>query len=105
MPLVTQTFNHKTLTRIAVVMAFIQFTNALEYMALTPVFAFMADGFSVPISFSGYVSGMYTLGAVLSGIIAFYMIDRLNKKQFLARNMVLLGGLTFFTTLTTHYSL
>ncbi|MBF7982054.1 MULTISPECIES: MFS transporter [Rahnella] len=103
MPLVTQTFNHKTLTRIAVVMAFIQFTNALEYMALTPVFAFMADGFSVPISFSGYVSGMYTLGAVLSGIIAFYMIDRLNKKQFLARNMVLLGALTFFTTLTTHF--
>ncbi|WP_228715687.1 hypothetical protein, partial [Klebsiella quasipneumoniae] len=39
MPLVTQTFNHKTLMRIAIVMAFVQFTNALEYMALTPVFA------------------------------------------------------------------
>ena len=51
MPLVTQTFNHKTLMRIAIVMAFVQFTNALEYMALTPVFAFMADGFSVPVSF------------------------------------------------------
>jgi hypothetical protein len=72
MPQVTQTFNHKALMRIAIVMAFIQFTNALEYMALTPVFAFMADGFAVPVSFSGYVSGMYTLGAVLSGIIAFY---------------------------------
>lgn len=103
MPLVTQTFNHKTLMRIAIVMAFIQFTNALEYMALTPVFAFMADGFSVPVSFSGYVSGMYTLGAVLSGIIAFYMIDRFNKKQFLVNNMVLLGALTFLSTLTTHF--
>lgn len=101
MPLVTQTFNHKALMRIAIVMAFIQFTNALEYMALTPVFAFMADGFSVPVSFSGYVSGMYTLGAVLSGVIAFYYIDRFNKKQFLFRNMVLLGVLTFLSTLTT----
>jgi hypothetical protein len=103
MPLVTQTFNHKTLMRIAIVMAFVQFTNALEYMALTPVFAFMADGFSVPVSFSGYVSGMYTLGAVLSGIMAFYWIDLFNKKQFLFKNMVLLGALTFLSTLTTHF--
>ncbi|KFX05382.1 MFS transporter [Pectobacterium betavasculorum] len=103
MPLVTQTFNHKALMRIAIVMAFIQFTNALEYMALTPVFAFMADEFSVPVSFSGYVSGMYTLGAVLSGIVAFYWIDLFNKKQFLIKNMVLLGALTFLSTLTTHF--
>lgn len=100
---VTQTFNHKALMQIAIVMAFIQFTHALEYMAFTPVFAFMADEFSVPVSFSGYVSGMYTLGAVLAGVIAFYMIDRFNKKQFLVKNMVLLGVLTFLTTLTTHF--
>lgn len=100
---VTQTFNHKALTRIAIVMAFIQFTNALEYMALTPLFAFMADDFSVPVSFSGYVSGMYTLGAVLSGIAAFYWIDRFNKKHFLFKNMVLLGVLTFLSTLITHF--
>lgn len=103
MPLVTQTLNHKALKRIAIVMAFIQFTNALEYMALTPVFAFMADGLSVPVSFSGYVSGMYTLGAVLSGIVAFYRVDLFNKKQFLIKNMLLLGVLTFLTTLTTHF--
>jgi predicted MFS family arabinose efflux permease len=103
MPLNTQTFNYRALMRLAIVMAFIQFTNALEYMALTPVFAFMADDFSVPVSFSGYVSGMYTLGAVLSGIAAFYWIDRFNKKQFLFMNMVLLGALTFLSTLTTHF--
>lgn len=85
------------------VMAFIQFTNALEYMALTPVFAFMAERFSVPVSFSGYVSGVYTLGAVISGMAAFYWIDRFNKKQFLIRNMLLLGTLTFFSTLTTDF--
>ncbi|SQC91904.1 Arabinose efflux permease [Cedecea neteri] len=103
MPRATKTFSYQSLMRIAIVMAFIQFTNALEYMALTPVFAFMADGFSVPVSFSGYVSGMYTLGAVLSGIAAFYMIDRFNKKRFLVTNMVLLGAFTFLITLTRHF--
>ncbi|MGE9553277.1 MFS transporter [Erwinia amylovora] len=105
MPLVTQTFNHKVLMRIAFVMAFIQFTNALEYMMFNPVFAFMAADFAVPVSFSGYVSGMYTLGAVLSGIIAFYWIDRFNKKRFLIANMALLGLLTLLTTFTSSFSL
>ncbi|PBI77875.1 MFS transporter [Rahnella victoriana] len=103
MSLVTQMFNHKTLMRIAIIIAFIQFTNALEYMALTPVFSFMAEAFSVPVSFSGYVSGMYTLGAVLSGVAAFYWIDRFNKKRFLIQNMLLLGTLTFVSTFTTNF--
>ncbi|TQI82034.1 putative MFS family arabinose efflux permease [Serratia fonticola] len=105
MPLVTQTFNHKALIRIAIVMAFIQFTNALEYMMFNPVFAFMAADFAVPASFSGYVSGMYTSGAVLSGIIAFYWIGRFNKKRFLIANMALLGLLTLLTTFTSSFSL
>ncbi len=103
MPQVSQMLNHKTLMRIAIIMAFIQFTNALEYMALTPVFSFMAEAFSVPISFSGYVSGMYTLGAVLSGVAAFYWIDRFDKKRFLMQNMLLLGALTFVSTFITNF--
>ncbi|HGH3372329.1 TPA: MFS transporter [Kluyvera cryocrescens] len=105
MPLFTPTFNPKALMRIAVVMAFIQFTNALEYMMFNPIFAFMAADFSVPVSFSGYVSGMYTLGAVLSGVIAFYWIGHFNKKRFLIANMALLGLLTLLTTFTTSFSL
>jgi len=105
MSLITTTFNHKALIRIAVVMAFIQFTNALEYMMFNPVFAFMAADFAVPVSFSGYVSGMYTSGAVLSGILAFYWIGRFNKKRFLFVNMALLGLLTFLTTFTSSFSL
>lgn len=70
-----------------------------------PVFAFMAADFAVPISFSGYVSGMYTSGAVISGIIAFYSIDRFNKKYFLIANMVLLGLLTLLTTFTSSFIL
>lgn len=91
--------------RIAIVIAFVQFTNALEYMVFNPVFVFMATDFSVPVSFSGYVSGMYTLGAVLSGIIAFYWIGHFNKKKFLIANMALLGLLTFLTTFTSSFSL
>ncbi|MEQ1161322.1 MFS transporter [Acinetobacter calcoaceticus] len=105
MPLVTQTFNHKSLMRIAIVIAFVQFTNALEYMVFNPVFVFMATDFAVPVSFSGYVSGMYTLGAVLSGIIAFYWIDHFNKKRFLIINMALLGLLTLLTTCISSFSL
>jgi predicted MFS family arabinose efflux permease len=105
MPLVTSTFNHKALLRIAIVIAFVQFTNALEYMMFNPIFAFMAVDFAVPVSFSGYVSGMYTSGAVLSGIIAFYWIGGLNKKHFLIANMALLGLLTFLTTFTSSFSL
>ncbi|NNS05643.1 MFS transporter [Erwinia sp. JH02] len=105
MPQVTQMFNHKALMRIAFVMAFIQFTNALEYMMFNPVFAFMAADFAVPVSFSGYVSGMYTSGAVISGVIAFYWIDRFNKKHFLIANMALLGLLTLFATFTSSFSL
>lgn len=105
MPLVTTTFNQKTLIRIAMVIAFVQFTNALEYMMFSPVFTFMAADFAVPVTFSGYVSGMYTSGAVLSGIIAFYWIDRCNKKHFLIANMVLLAMATLLTTFTTSFLL
>lgn len=105
MSLAKQTFNHKALMWIATVIAFVQFTNALEYMVFNPVFVFMATDFAVPVSFSGYVSGMYTLGAVLSGIIAFYWIDHFNKKRFLIINMALLGLLTLLTTCTSSFSL
>lgn len=105
MPRVTTTFNQKALIRIALVIAFVQFTNALEYMIFSPVFTFMAADFAVPVSFSGYVSGMYTSGAVLSGIIAFYWVDRCNKKRFFIANMVLLAIATLLTTFITRFPL
>lgn len=96
--------NHKALMRIAIVMAFIQFTNALEYMMFNPVFTFMAADFAVPVSYSGYVSGMYTAGAVISGVIAFYWIGGFNKKYFLIVNIALLGLLTLLTTFISSFS-
>ena len=101
----TNKFNQKTLIRIAFVISFIQFVNALEYMVYNPIFSFMAKDFSVPVSFSGYASGIYTLGAVISGFVGFYFIDNFNKKRFLIFNMLLLGLFTFLTTCITSFNL
>ncbi|ELY5798463.1 MFS transporter [Cronobacter sakazakii] len=103
MPVETQIVNYKSVMRIALVIAFIQFTNALEYMAFTPVFTFMTDALSVPVSFAGYASGIYTSGAVISGVAAFYWVERFNKKRFVFRNMLLLGIFTGLCTVTTHF--
>lgn len=94
MPPIAQITHHKPLVRIAIVIAYVQFTYALEYMMFNPVFAFMAADFSVPVSYAGYVSAIYTSGAVLSGLLAFYWIDFFNKKRFLIVNMALLSLLT-----------
>ncbi|EJC1152283.1 MFS transporter [Cronobacter sakazakii] len=103
MPVETQIVNYKSVMRIALVIAFIQFTNALEYMAFTPVFTFMTDALSVPVSFAGYASGIYTSGAVISGVAAFYWVERFNKKRFVFRNMLLLGIFTGLCAVTTHF--
>ncbi len=38
------------LVRITLIMAFVQFINALEYMIINPLFAWMAPTFQVPVS-------------------------------------------------------
>ncbi|EKK7729002.1 MFS transporter, partial [Cronobacter sakazakii] len=58
---------------------------------------------SVPVSFAGYASGIYTSGAVISGVAAFYWVERFNKKRFVFRNMLLLGIFTGLCTVTTHF--
>jgi predicted MFS family arabinose efflux permease len=84
----------KVLLRIALITSLIQFTNALEYMMFNPIFAFMASDFGVSVSAAGYVSAAYTAAAVISGIAAFYCVDRFDKRQILMLNMLLLGILT-----------
>lgn len=53
------------LRRMGAIIAFIQFTNALEYMIFNPLFVYMAPTFQVPVSWAGYVSGIYTLASVI----------------------------------------
>lgn len=93
----------RQLRHMALVIALVQFANALEYMVFNPLFAFMAIDFAVPVSYSGYVSGLYTAGAVISGFSAFYWLGRVNKKRFLMLNMALLGTLTVMATLTQSF--
>lgn len=93
----------RQLRHMALVIALVQFANALEYMVFNPLFAFMAADFAVPVSYSGYVSGLYTAGAVISGFSAFYWLGRVNKKRFLMLNMALLGTLTVMSTLTQSF--
>ena len=101
--LMSQTNASPTLASMAIVVSFIQFANALEYMAFNPIFAFMAPTFAVPLAFSGYVSAAYTFAAMFSGVIAFYFIGAINQKRLLLSNMALLCILTAITTLTSHF--
>lgn len=93
----------RKLTAIALVIAFIQFTNALEYMVFNPIFLYMAADFSVPVSFAGYVSAAYTLAAVISGIGAFFWIGGVEKRRFLLLNVTLLGVTTLLIAATQQF--
>ncbi|MCP1104081.1 MFS transporter [Serratia nevei] len=93
----------RKLTAIALVIAFIQFTNALEYMVFNPIFLYMAADFSVPVSFAGYVSAAYTLAAVISGIGAFFWIGGVEKRRFLLLNVTLLGVTTLLIATTQQF--
>ncbi|HBK4605025.1 MFS transporter [Serratia marcescens] len=93
----------RKLTAIALVIAFIQFTNALEYMVFNPIFLYMAADFSVPVSYAGYVSAAYTLAAVISGIGAFYWIGGVKKRRFLLFNVALLGVTTLLIAATRQF--
>ncbi|HGM6664351.1 TPA: MFS transporter [Serratia marcescens] len=95
----------RKLTAIALVIAFIQFTNALEYMVFNPIFLYMAADFSVPVSYAGYVSAAYTLAAVISGIGAFYWIGGVEKRRFLLLNVALLGVMTLLIAATQQFYL
>ncbi|TXE45013.1 MULTISPECIES: MFS transporter [Serratia] len=93
----------RKLTAIALVIAFIQFTNALEYMVFNPIFLYMAADFSVPVSFAGYVSAAYTLAAVISGIGAFFWIGGVEKQRFLMLNVTLLAVTTLLIATTQQF--
>lgn len=93
----------RKLTAIALVIAFIQFTNALEYMVFNPIFLYMAADFSVPVSFAGYVSAAYTLAAVISGLGAFFWIGGVEKQRFLLLNVTLLGVTTLLIATTQQF--
>lgn len=61
----------------------VQFTNALEYMMVTPLFPLMADALGQDVSQAGYVASSYTFASVIAGLIGFFFLDRLPKKRMI----------------------
>lgn len=81
----------------AAIIALLQFTHALEYMMIGPLFKYISHDLGLPIGAAGYVTGAYTAASVVSGVISFLFIDRLNKKTTLLINLALLGMITAIT--------
>ncbi|EQA4283001.1 MFS transporter [Cronobacter dublinensis] len=94
----------RSLQRLALLIAYIQFTNALEYMIFNPVFSYMAPWFNVPVTWAGYVTGIYTLAAVIAGLTAWLWIEKRNQRRFLAVSMAVLGALTLLILLTDSFA-
>ncbi|NHB96141.1 MFS transporter [Photorhabdus stackebrandtii] len=82
---------------IAIVVALVQFINALEYMMVTPLFVYMCDDFHMPVTMAGVIAGTYVLASVFSGLASFFFLDRFNKRKVLILNTLLLGLITFLT--------
>ncbi len=96
--------NHKLLAT-AIVIAFVQFCSALEYMMVNPIFISISGDLDVPVSYAGYVTGIYTFSSILSGLISFFYIDRLNKKKSLLVCTYMLGALTLLCSFANSFAL
>ena len=72
----------------------VQFTNALEYMMVTPLFPLMADALGQDVSQAGYVASSYTFASVIAGLIGFFFLDRLPKKRMIIVCLIMIGLLT-----------
>lgn len=81
----------------AAIIALLQFTHALEYMMVGPLFKYISDDLGLPIGAAGYVTGAYTAASVVSGVVSFLFIDRLDKKRTLTINLALLAIITAIT--------
>lgn len=77
----------------------VQFSNALEYMMVNPIFPFMAADLHVSISNAGYVASIYTGSSVIAGLLSFFFIDRFNKHRILWLCLLFIGALTLLVPL------
>ncbi|NHB94136.1 MFS transporter [Photorhabdus cinerea] len=82
---------------IAMVIALVQFINALEYMMVTPLFVYMSNDFHMPVTMAGVIAGTYVFSSVFSGLASYFFIDRFNKRKVLILNTLFLGLITFLT--------
>lgn len=83
----------------------VQFTNALEYMMVTPLFPLMSTEFGQDASQAGYVASSYTFASVISGLAGFFFLDRLPKKRVVICCLVMIGLLTTIIPAISTFSL
>lgn len=89
----------------AIVIAFVQFCSALEYMMVNPIFISISEDLHIPVSYAGYVTGIYTFSSILSGIISFIYVDRLDKKRSLLVCTFMLSALTLLCSFANSFEL
>lgn len=85
--------------------SFIQFVHALEFMALTPLFVWMAADFDVPPAYAGYAASLYMGAAALSGALAARWIHKVSLKPLLLLALCFLALLTAVRALSSHFVL
>lgn len=85
--------------------SFIQFVHALEFMALTPLFVWMAMDFTVPTTYAGYAASAYMGAAALSGILAARWMHRATLKPLLLLALILLAVLTALGAVSSEFGL
>lgn len=85
--------------------SFIQFVHALEFMALTPLFVWMAVDFDVPATYAGYAASAYMGAAALSGVLAARWMHRAALKPLLLLALVLLAVLTALGAVSSEFGL
>lgn len=76
------------------IVAFIQFVHALEFMAVTPLFFWIAVDLSVPAAYAGYAAAAYMGAAALAGLAASRWMGRRDPRQVLLACLLSLTGLT-----------
>lgn len=85
--------------------SFIQFVHALEFMALTPLFVWMAVDFDVPATYAGYAASAYMGGAALSGVLAARWMHCAALKPLLLLALILLAVLTALGAISSEFGL
>ncbi len=85
--------------------SFIQFVHALEFMALTPLFVWMAVDFDVPPAYAGYAASVYMGAAALSGVLAARWMHKAPLKPLLLLALCLLALLTALGALGSDFVL
>ncbi|MCX5567020.1 MFS transporter [Alcaligenes phenolicus] len=85
--------------------SFIQFVHALEFMALTPLFVWMAVDFDVPATYAGYAASAYMGGAALSGLLAVRWMHRAALKPLLLLALILLAVLSALGAISSEFGL